>query len=92
MIRSIGALRRLVAFGRGVNAAAFEDTVARAVGTAETDEAAPVESGPPVPPGSVTTGLVALAEITEEVLLAPAVEVGPVERARIRLATFRRRP
>jgi hypothetical protein len=36
----------------------------------------------------MTTGLVALAEITEEVLLAPAVEVDPVERARIRLATF----
>lgn len=51
---------------------------------AETDGAAPVESGPPVPPGSVTAGLVTVATMTEEVLLAPAVEVGPVERARIR--------
>lgn len=51
---------------------------------AETDEAALVESGPPVPPGSVTAGLVTVATMTEEVLLAPAVEVDPVERARIR--------
>lgn len=77
-----------MAYGRGVNAAAFGDTGAKAVGTAETDEAAPVESGPPVPPGSVTRGLVVVAAMTEEVPLAPAVEVDPVERARIRSAAF----
>lgn len=79
----MGRCGHLVAFGRGVNAAAFEDTVSRVVGTAKTDEAALVESGPPVPPGSVTTGLVAF-----EALFAPAVEFDLVEGARIRLAAF----